>query len=115
MGDSTDVVEDDPTNIGDSSDDVEDEVSEITDEADETETDAGNISDGAGESETPLDNADDGQDPDEVNDDFETKGIIQLRDGTMTFYKLRPFRIATSDQFIGPFIDRLGISRDIRL
>ena len=115
IGDSTDVVEDDPTNIGDSSDDVEDEVSEITDEADETETDAGNISDGAGESETPLDNADDGQDPDEVNDDFETKGVIRLRDGTMTFYKLRPFRIATTDQFIGPFIDRLGRSRDIRL
>ena len=108
-------MEDEVSEITDETDTAEDEANEITDDTDESETGAGNISDGVGETETPSENVDDGADPDEVNDDTVTKGIIRLRDGTMTFYKLAPFRILTSDQFIGPFIDRLGRNRNIRL
>ena len=85
------------------------------DDAEEAEDGGGNISDGVGDSETPSNNLDTGQDPDEVNTDTVTKGIIRLRDGTMTFYKLRPFQMLSSDTFIGPFIDRLGRNRNIRL
>ena len=47
------------------------------------------------------------------------KGVIRLRDGILTFYHLRPVTILGEitgiNSVIGPFIDRDGINRNMKL
>ena len=114
-GDSADVGEETPSDAGDSADVGEETPIDSGDSADVGETPTTAIPPSSGEAPTPLEVVDPGIGQDEVNSDFVSKGVIRLRNGVITYYKLAPVRLLAQSGIAGPFVDRLGRNRNIKL